>query len=328
LFRYISVGVSQEVQLLLYFKMKFYSRILALCLLFELGSLTQVSAQIISYKRNALEFKAGVGGTMFFGDLGGSHGEGKDGFFDYDVQSMRATTSFGLKFNLTNKISIRTDVCFAQVMGSDAYSGDPSRFDRNLSFKSDIYELSFTPEFVLHFARLGRKKTATSEIYGFVGFGILQLNPQAELNGVWYDLQPLGKEGQGLRPGTELYSLQSWVVTFGVGYRKNIGRKSYLGIELSMRKSFTDYIDDVSTDYYNTDALFEERGETAALLSDRSLSEPAQSFSGRGNPKSNDNYSFIQLTYSRSIGKQDASASKNEKFFFRLKGKEKCPAFH
>jgi len=116
-------------------------------------------------------------------------------------------------------------------------------------------------------------------------------------------------------------------VPFGIGYRKNLGRKSYIGIELSMRKSFTDYIDDVSTNYYDTDALYEERGEIAAALSDRQIGESAAHFSGRGNPGNNDNYSFVQLTYSRSIGKQDANSSKVGQFFAKFKSKEKCPAF-
>jgi hypothetical protein len=316
------------LRLLLFIEMKIYAKILACCLLFGLCSITQVSAQIIKYKRNSLEVKAGVGGTFFFGDLGGSHGERKDGFFDFDIQSMRTNSSFGLKFNFTNRISLRTDICYAQVTGSDVYSGDPGRFRRNLSFKSDIYELSLTPEFVLiNLSSFGRKKTATSEIYGFAGIGVFQFNPQAELDGVWYDLQPLGTEGQGLRPGTELYQLQSWVVPFGFGYRKNLGRKAYIGFELSMRKTFTDYIDDVSTDYYDTNALLEERGETAAALSDRMTDGSATNYSGRGNPKNNDNYSFVQVTYSRSIGSQDANSSKIGQFLAKFKHREKCPAF-
>ena len=308
--------------------MKIIPKILAVGLCFALGSLTQVSAQIISYKRNALELKVGVGGTLFFGDLGGSQGGRKDGFFDYDVESMRGNTSFGLKFNFTNRISLRTDACYAQVVGSDQFSGDPGRFQRNLSFRSDIFELSLTPEVVIYnFSRLGRKKTSTSEIYGFAGFGILKFNPQAELDGVWYDLQPLGTEGQGLKPGTELYNLQSWVVPFGFGYRKNLGRKTYVGIELSMRKTFTDYIDDVSTSYYSPDALLEERGAASASLSDRTIGESSKTGGSRGNSGSNDNYSFVQVTFSRSIGKQNANSSKIGRFLAKFKSRDKCPAF-
>ena len=92
--------------------MNISAKTMAVGLCFALGSLTQVSAQIISYKRNALELKVGVGGTLFFGDLGGSKGGRKDGFFDYDVESMRGNTSFGLKFNFTN--------FFAKVMFNDS----------------------------------------------------------------------------------------------------------------------------------------------------------------------------------------------------------------
>lgn len=301
---------------------------MTVCLLFGMTSYSQVFSQVIKYKRNSLEVKLGVGGTFFFGDLGGSHGAGKHGFFDFDAQSMRSNSSFGLKFNFTNRLALRTDLCYAQVTGSDAFSEDVGRFNRNLSFRSDIYELSLTPEIVLvNLSRYGRRKTGTSEIYGFAGFGVMRFNPQAELDGVWHDLQPLGTEGQGLKPGTSLYELQSWIVPFGVGYRKNVGRRVYIGIELSMRKSFTDYIDDVSTTYYDTDALYEERGPVAAALSDRKLDGPATHFSGRGNPNNNDNYSFIQITYSRSIGKQDANSSKIGQFFAKIKSKEKCPAF-
>ena len=230
-----------------------------------------VSAQVISYKRNSLEVKGGVGGTFFFGDLGGSHGEGKAGFFDFDVQSMRGNSSVGLKFNITNLWSVRTDFAYAQIMGDDQYSGDQGRFNRNLSFRSDVYEVSITSELVgINFSRFSRTKTATSELYGFVGVGVIQFNPQAFYQGRWYSLQPLGTEGQGLEGESEPYSLTSVVVPYGVGYRKNVGEKTYIGIELSMRKSFTDYLDDVSGKYPNRARLAEERGEVAAALSDRS----------------------------------------------------------
>ncbi|MFT5512586.1 MAG: hypothetical protein ACI8SE_000984 [Bacteroidia bacterium] len=117
------------------------------------------------------------------------------------------------------------------------------------------------------------------------------------------------------------------VLPIGVGYRKNIGEKNYLGIELSMRKSYTDYIDDVCGTYYQTDILREERGTTSAALSDRQLDGPATANSNRGNSSNNDNYGFIQITYSLAIGKQDANSTKIGQFFSNLRGSEKCPAF-
>jgi hypothetical protein len=86
---------------------------------------------------------------------------------------------------------LRSDVSFAQVYGSDAFSEDPGRFSRNLSFKSVVYELTLTPEIVIiNLAHFGHNKMATSEIYAFGGIGIMKFNPKAELSGEWHELQP------------------------------------------------------------------------------------------------------------------------------------------
>lgn len=284
------------------------------------------NSQVIKHKRSALEFKVGFGGTTFFGDLGGNHGAGKHSLLDFDIQSMRGNSSVGLKFNLTNKLSLRTDFCYGEVMGSDAFSGEPGRFKRNLSFRSDIYEFSVTPEIVLvNLSRFGRNKLVTSEIYGFVGYGTFWFNPQAQLNGEWYDLQPLGTEGQGIDPNKDFYSLQAWVIPFGFGYRKNVTRNIYLGMELSMRKSSTDYIDDVSGTYHDVEAIREERGDIAAQLSHRNLDGPVEANTQRGNPLNNDNYSFVQFTVAIGIGKNETTNSKTTRFFNKMKHRDRCP---
>ena len=284
------------------------------------------SSQVIKYKRSTLELKVGVGGTSFFGDLGGSHGAGKQGFLDFDIQSMRGNSSVGLKFNLTNKLSLRTDFCYGEVMGSDAFSGEPGRFKRNLSFRSDIYEFSVTPEIVLvNLSRFGRNKLGTSEIYGFLGYGTFWFNPQSQLDGQWHDLQPLGTEGQGIDPNKDFYSLQAWVIPFGFGYRKNVTRSIYLGLELSMRKTSTDYIDDVSGTYCDVEAIREERGDIAAQLSHRNLDGPVGANTQRGNPLNNDSYSFIQFTVAVGFGKKETTNSKPTRFVKKMKHRDRCP---
>ena len=317
--------ISLQTQAFQFFK-RIVSRffILSVCIF----SFNQGDAQVLSYSRNALEVKGAVGMSFFLGDLGGSQGGRKDGFFDFDIQSIRGNGSVGLKFNFSNRIALRSDFSFAQVFGSDKFSEDAGRRSRNLSFKSNIYELTLAPEIVLiNLSSFGRNKMATSEIYVFGGFGFMRYNPKAELNGVWYELQPLGTEGQGLATGRELYSLQASIVPFGMGYRHNIGEKTYIGVELSMRKSYTDYIDDVSTTYYDVALLAQNRGPIAAALSDRKLDGPASPYSGRGNPNNNDNYAFIQITFSRSIGKIEANASVIGQFLTSLRAKDKCPDF-
>lgn len=286
-----------------------------------------VNAQVISYKRNTLEVKVGIGGSLFFGDLGGSKGKRKDTFLDFDPASMRGNSSMGLKFNLSNRLALRTDYSIAQVYGDDAFSEDQSRYERNLSFRSTIHEMSVTGEVVLiNLSSFGKNRRATSEIYTFVGGGVIRFNPQAELNGVWYDLQPLGTEGQGLTSGNDFYALQTFVIPYGFGYRKSIGKDCYLGVELSMRKTFTDYLDDVSGNYPDFDELREARGEVAVQLSNRRLDGAQPSNGQRGNPNNNDNYSFMQLTFSKGIGRGDTRTSGLIRRFAR--NRDRCPQVH
>jgi len=286
------------------------------------------NAQVDLYQRSLFEIKFGVGGTVFLGDLGGSKGKGKTGFLDFDLSSLRQNSSLGLKINLSNKISIRGDVFYARLFGSDVLSENPDRHNRNLSFRADLSEISVTAEVVsFNLAKFTRNQTNTSELYAFAGFGWIHFNPQGYYRGKWYDLQPLGTEGQGLIPGKEKYSLNSVVIPFGIGYRKNISKSVYLGMELSMRKSQTDYIDDVSGNYANVDVMRENRGDIASELSDRRIDKSANVV-GRGNPGQNDNYSFVQITIAKGFGK---SAARQRLKIFSQKNiravQHKCPKF-
>jgi Domain of unknown function (DUF6089) len=287
------------------------------------------SAQVNLYQRSLLEIKAGFGGSVFLGDLGGGRGKGKDGFVDVDLSSIRQNFSVGVKLNLSNRISLRGDVFKARLYGDDALSGDAQRMNRNLSFRSDLTEISVTAELVsFNLAKRGNSKTNTSEIYSFAGFGWIHYNPQAKLNGVWYDLQPLGTEGQGVVDGKKPYNLNSIVIPFGIGYRKNVAKSTYVGIELSLRKSFTDYIDDVSGTYANNDVIRENNGNIASELSDRRLNKEFEASGLRGNPSENDNYSFVQLTLSQGFGK--AAAKQHMNIFKQQKANmlsSKCPSF-
>ena len=286
------------------------------------------SAQVDLYQRSLFEIKFGVGGTVFLGDLGGSKGAGKPGLLDFDLSSLRQNSSIGLKLNLSNKVSIRGDVFYARLFGSDVLSQNPYRHNRNLSFRADLSEISITAEVVsFNLAKFSKNKTNTSELYAFAGFGWIHFNPQGYYKGKWYDLQPLGTEGQGLIPGKEKYSLNSVVIPFGIGYRKNISKSVYLGMELSMRKSQTDYIDDVSGTYANVDVIRENHGDLAAQLSDRRIDKSAEAL-GRGNPGQNDNYSFVQITIAKGFGK--SAARQQLKIISQKKNHtvlHKCPRF-
>jgi hypothetical protein len=100
---------------------------------------------------------------------------------------------------------------------------------------------------------------------------VFAFNPQAKLGDQWYDLQPMGTEGQFL-PGCdtcpEPYKLVQFSIPFGVGIRYKLTDKIDLNVEMGLRKTFTDYLDDVSGNYPNMEAL-RAWNPTSYLLSDR-----------------------------------------------------------
>lgn len=277
--------------------------------------------------RSYYELRVSAGPSLFFGDLGGSNGNGKRAFFDLDPESFGPCAGIGLKFNVLPSISIRGDINYSQHSGNDAESENKDRFTRNLSFRTDLTEISATAEVrLIDLSRWRRFSKRSGILYLFTGIGMFWFDPQAEYNGEWYQLQPLGTEGQGLTGNPDLYSRVSYSIPYGLGIQRALGKKSTLGIELAMRKSFTDYIDDVSGSYGDKEAIRAERGDVAAALSDRSLGEPRNRKGNlRGNPNQNDNFSFMQVTYSRSIGNKKTVWSAKKRGYKSMDGNRKCP---
>ena len=209
------------------------------------------------------------------------------------------------RYNITPRWAVRANISFAEVTASDAKTNkkDP----RNLSLKSPITEISATVE--LNFLRIYTENGANHFApYIFAGIGVFSFNPQAELDGKTYALQHLGTEGQGLAGQKKFYSLANVAIPFGLGFKYNVTKWLTLGIEWGMRYTFTDYLDDVSGNYFDNQTLLEERGTIVAALADRSevLHEAG---SGRGNVKTKDWYSLVGLTLTFRIGNEDKTCN-------------------
>lgn len=206
-----------------------------------------------------------------------------------------------LRYNINDWVGVRGSFTYGAIAGSDMNSSDDARLNRNLSFRSDIYEFAIIPEFnILGFNTYDLFYSP----YVFVGLGIFQFNPEAELDGQWYNLQPLGTEGQGLPGYASQYNLTQISIPFGVGFKYAIDDYWTIGIEISQRYTFTDYLDDVSTVYPDFDELLDARGQLAVDLSNRSLgTEPPLAGSERGG-ENRDWYGWsgITITYNFADG--------------------------
>ena len=255
-------------------------RLISLWITFVLVSTTS-SAQYY-------EFGIGLGSTLYNGDLNAPH-----------LSTNLSNAEFGgqliLKYIAKKNVVIRANLTLGKLSGDDRKSELEFQKIRNLRFTSFMAEGALLGEYYI----FGYDAKASSQIfspYFSAGFGFLYFNPKSDLNGETYELQPLATEGQGL-PGQESkYSKMALAIPFGVGIKIKINDKYNFGIELLARRSFTDYIDDVSTVYANTEDLFANYGAISAAFADRrgeALGVPQLNTPGsmRGG-SSNDDYYF------------------------------------
>ncbi len=171
------------------------------------------------------------------------------------------------RYNLTPHWALKLNALYGTVEASDADFGDI----RNLSFKSHILEFSAQTELNFFQYFTGSKRHRFSP-YIFAGVALFTYNPQAmDSIGQWRDLQPLGTEGQGTinYPTKKVYSLTQLSIPFGLGFKFSVSKIICIGAEWGLRKTFVDYIDDVSTTYVDKNLLANEKGQIAGYLSDR-----------------------------------------------------------
>lgn len=227
-----------------------------------LGLASVVSAQRQDFLQRSELLLMG-GGMNYIGDLN-----------DQSALTMpRLAGGVGLRYRLDNRWALRGEASY----GSVACEKDYNRL-RNLSFKSDIIELSALVEF--NFAPFG--PGATERLwtpYLFGGLAVFHFNPMAryivgENEEHWAELQPLCTEGQGSQeyPDRKVYPLTQICLPFGVGIKVRMGKAFSLAAEYGFRKTWTDYLDDVSKTYVGADFLqnHSSDGVLAAQLADRS----------------------------------------------------------
>lgn len=137
--------------------------------------------------------------------------------------------------------------------------------------------------------------------YLFVGAGMLHHKP--ELNEA--PLKDYGTEGQNqsgdLPAGVTRDSYSNYVFTmpFGVGVKYSFSKHVAASLEWGMRKTFTDYLDDVSTTYYLNSSDFDPDDPNYDNIEYSDPNMEHEALMQRGNSKTNDWYSIfgVTLTY-------------------------------
>lgn len=290
--------------------------------LFSIVSLNSFSQERWDLMRN--EICGGILGTQLLGDVGGKNGIGTNDIRDFNFQSERIGISAGFSHRASKRIIIETKLSFAYLHGSDLYTKEPYRNNRNITIRVPLAELSVQGEYIIWSKKkLGHlytirgiqaKSIIDYYIYILAGVGGFWFDPYGQdlrPNGdhKWYRLKPLRTEGEGLVPTRKQYSNYQVCIPLGIGIKFALTKHYSIGVECSYRKTFTDYLDDVSTTYFDPNAIRKAAGGNGDLavyfanpsptsntitpnkdgISETSTAPGIQ----RGDPRNKDGYMFL-----------------------------------
>jgi len=216
------------------------------------------------------EFGIGVGAAHYFGDLNTRA----------RVNRPKPAASLFFRKNFGNYIAMRIQASFAQLGYSDVYNTHNEMMRRrNLSFNTNVWELGVQGDFNFYRFLPGNPDFRWTP-YVTLGASLFNYDPYAYLGNQKYFLRPLGTEGQGDTsfPDRKPYSSMALAIPFGVGFKYSINERINVGVEILHRFTRTDYLDDVSKTYvesdYDNPTIFipnpDGSPNPALLLSDRS----------------------------------------------------------
>lgn len=220
---------------------------------------------------------------------------------EYETSQNNASFGVFARYNYSRNLAIKAVFLQTTLTGDDANQKAINTFEsnRNLSFKARLFELGVQGEWNITQFDIRDDKTTAPYLFG--GLAMIYSNPRAELGDKWYDLQPLGTEGQTLDGGKK-YSKLGIAFPIGAGIKISVNERVNLGFNVGYRFTLSDYLDDVGGVYPNL-ALLEEQNPIASQLSFRSP-ELAPQLAGnpvgkpRGNPDDKDGYLIGNITLS------------------------------
>lgn len=174
----------------------------------------------------------------------------------YDLSQATPAATVFYRSNISHVISLRTSLTAGQLAASDAKNPiDPFAVKRNASF--DIFLMELSGVFEYHFLdwRDAKRKLRFTP-YLFAGAGLFGIS---------------GNDNK-----TAQYSNVQLAIPFGAGMKYVLNPKYYISFEVGIRKTFFDYLDNISGSSNTTSKNYQY-----------------------GNPNDYDNYFFtgISLTY-------------------------------
>ncbi|HRE51089.1 MAG TPA: outer membrane beta-barrel protein [Flavitalea sp.] len=277
--------------------------LIVLSFAFSLSSIGQMTE-----KASYMEAGITIGPSNFLGDLGGNMGKGTPFLKDNNFQMTKLSFGGFLSYHPNEWLGVRLGLNIGTLEGDDAIikgkgGYEEARKIRNSNFKSKLAEVLLMAEIypTVFFEYDPSDIFMKFRPYGVIGVGGFHFNPKGTdpLTGQWVDLKPLRTEGQGFPeyPDRKEYSLTQVNIPMGVGLKYFLSENVNISFEIVHRKTFTDYIDDVSTNYIDP-ALFSthmssQQAALAARMANKTGTPTSRVFNAgdkRGNPNYNDSY--------------------------------------
>jgi hypothetical protein len=300
---------------------------------------------LLGNEKSRVEVGINIGPSFFLGDLGGNQGKGTPFLKDLNLSLTRVMKGAFLAVYPNDWLGVRVAAQIGKLEDQDKIIDTKGmdelwRKQRNLDFKSNISEVYIAAEVfpLMLFNKNHDDYKPKLRPYGVIGIGVFHFNPKGSLtdvngNKTWYDLKPLHTEGEGFTeyPKRKVYSLSQLNIPMGIGMKYFISERVNISLEVLHRKTFTDYVDDVSTEYINPDLfdkyLSPQNAAIARQINDKVIGIVTPGVTRlapgdqRGDPYQNDAYFTIFIKFGVRIG-----AIFDNIYDRRAAGHMRCPA--
>jgi hypothetical protein len=315
---------------------------------FILGTLLFLISNAIDAQYK-IELGSSLGTASYIGDVGGylpfrndSFGKSyKANIYQKYIKWNTPRFSFSTyaRYKLNKWFAVKANLGIAHIQGSDSLNIDHNKVARNLSFRTNVYELGVNVEanFYLKtyisrkassFRHKGSQKRTDIRAYFFTGLGVIHFTPKAKYANRVYKLRPLATEGEKFTP-------VSWSLPLGIGATASFNKNITIGISYSYHFTGTDYLDDVSKYYavgYKESAANNNQNVVGLFLSNRTpevqaYSNKDKNFNNklpegkyferndqRGNPANKDGYFIANVSVGYMI--------KGKNKYYRSKSRE------
>lgn len=268
-----------------------------------------------------------LGASNYLGDIGGKEKTRRDFVADMKLAKTRWDGGVFVRYKWQPKLSLKLAFDWVRIEGDDKLSSNPGRHYRNFNFKNDLLDLGFTGEFFFYEdPDLGNTYRYRNSFRAYIlgGIGGYYSSPKTIYNKQYVKLKDYDIEGVN-------YKSFGLNIPMGAGFYFTFDKKHRIGFEMNYRKTFTDYLDDISGNYpdANPGAMPDDFYiRTKELPVEDAGAYNSHTFgSKRGDKTHKDAYMTVSLSYSYVIrGKSSFYRAKRSGFFNRKRKMRKIRA--